>query len=71
MPRYFFRFKRGQVTLLDQESVELADIEQAAKEAARRAQEIGSQDVQQGISANGRTMIIADEGWHPVVKLPF
>jgi len=31
MPRYFFHFKRGQVTLLDQEGVELADIEQAVK----------------------------------------
>ena len=40
MPRYFFHFKRGQVTLLDQEGVELADIEQAVKEAARRAQAI-------------------------------
>jgi hypothetical protein len=71
MPRYFFHFKRGQVTLLDQEGVELADIEQAVKEAARRAQEIVSKDVQQRISANGRTMIIADEGWHTVVELPF
>lgn len=71
MPRYFFHFKRGQVTLLDQEGVELANIEQAVTEAARRAQEIISKDVQQGFAANGRTMIIADEGWHTVVELPF
>jgi hypothetical protein len=71
MPRNFFHFKRGQVTLLDQEGVELANIEQAVKEAARRAQKIVSKDVQQGISANGRTMIVADEGWLTVAESPF
>jgi hypothetical protein len=34
MPRYFFCAKHGQVTILDQESAELADIDEAAKEAA-------------------------------------
>jgi hypothetical protein len=36
MPRSYYNVKRGQVTLLDREGVELADIAEAANEAARR-----------------------------------
>jgi hypothetical protein len=36
MSRYFFHLRRGQVTVLDQEGVELASIEDAAKEAGNR-----------------------------------
>ena len=36
MPRSYFHVKRGQATLLDREGVELADIAEAANEAARR-----------------------------------
>ena len=39
MPRYFLHVKRGQVTVLDQEGVELANPAQAEEEAARRAQQ--------------------------------
>ena len=35
MPRYFFHVKHGQVTVLDQEGIELADAAQAEVEAAR------------------------------------
>jgi hypothetical protein len=36
MPRSYFHVKRGQVTLLDREGVELVDIAEATNEAARR-----------------------------------
>jgi Domain of unknown function (DUF6894) len=39
MPRYFFHVRRGGTTLFDREGVELADIEEAAAEAARRGRE--------------------------------
>ena len=40
MPRYFFHVKRGQMTVLDQEGIELADAAQAEVEAARRVQQM-------------------------------
>jgi uncharacterized protein DUF6894 len=44
MPRYFLHVKRGQVTVLDQEGVELPDIAAAEREATRRAEEIVSRE---------------------------
>ena len=38
MPRYFFHVKRGQVTLLDQEGIDLENSAQAEEEAVRRTQ---------------------------------
>jgi uncharacterized protein DUF6894 len=38
--RYFFHVKRGQVTILDQEGIELDNAAQAEAEAAHRAQHI-------------------------------
>ena len=40
MPRYYFHVRRGQMTVLDQEGIELADAADAEVEAARRAQQI-------------------------------
>ena len=42
--RYFFHFKRGQMTILDQEGVDLAGITEAAEEAARRGRAIATRD---------------------------
>jgi uncharacterized protein DUF6894 len=53
MPRYFFHIKRGQVTVLDQDGVELADIGEAAEEAARRGREIAGLSTWQGIGRRG------------------
>ena len=58
IPRYVFHVKSGQLTVLDREGVELADIANAVKEAAQRVQEIVSKDVLQGISAVSRMIII-------------
>ena len=71
MFRYFFHVKSGQLTVLDREGVELADIAKAVKEAAQRAQEIVSKDVLQGVSAVSGMTIIADGEWRTVTELPF
>jgi Domain of unknown function (DUF6894) len=36
MPRYYFHVRRGQLTFLENEGIELTDIEEAATEAVRR-----------------------------------
>ena len=40
MPRYFFHVRRGQMTVLDQEGIELAGTVDAEVEGAQRAQYI-------------------------------
>ena len=40
MPRYYFHVRRGQVTFLDNEGIELTDVEEASTEAARRGRAI-------------------------------
>jgi len=69
MPRFFFHLKRGQVTILDQEGVELADIIAATQEAARRGREIAARDALQGIAPDA-VIVIADEKWQPVFEVP-
>jgi hypothetical protein len=71
MPRYFFHVKRGQVTVLDQEGVELADTAEAEVEAARRAQQVVSGEALKGAPASSGTIIVADENWRRVFELPF
>jgi hypothetical protein len=70
MPRYFFHVKRGQMTVLDQQGIELADIEEATKEAARRGREILANQALEGVRDSGGIIII-DEGWRTVLELPF
>jgi hypothetical protein len=70
MPRYFFHVKRGEVTVFDKVGVELADIAEAATEAARRGQEIAARDAAQA-GASGVGLIVIDEGWRTVLELPF
>ena len=67
--RYFFHVKRGQVTILDQEGVELADIREAAREAARRGWEIAAREALKGAPAGAGKIIIDDE-WRTVLELP-
>jgi hypothetical protein len=71
MSRYFFHLRRGQVTVLDREGIELASIEDAAKEAGKRAQVIASKDALQGAAAKSRMITIADDQWRTVLELPF
>jgi hypothetical protein len=60
MPRYFFHVKRGRVTVLDQEGAELADIDEAAKEAARRGR---------GIIPPSDALIVANDQWQPLFEV--
>jgi len=70
MPRYFFHVKRGQVTVLDQEGVELADIAEATVEALERGWQIAASKTLRAVPANGGTIVI-DEERHTVREVPF
>ena len=48
MRRYFFHVKRGQVTVLDQEGIELGDDAEAEEEAAGRVQKIVADEALNG-----------------------
>jgi hypothetical protein len=71
VPRYFFHVKRGQMTVLDQEGIELADAAQAEEEAARRAQQIVTGDALNGVLVSRGTIIVDDENWRRLFELPF
>jgi hypothetical protein len=49
MPRYFFHVKRGQVTVLDQEGIDLENSAQAEEEAVRRTQQCLADDALNGM----------------------
>ena len=53
MPRYYFHVRRGQVTVLDQEGIELADTADAELEVAQRAQQAVNRGSLNGGSLNG------------------
>jgi hypothetical protein len=71
MPRYFFHVKRGQMTVLDQEGIELADTAEAEIEAARRAQQIVGEEASKGVPASNGMIIVADENWQRLFELSF
>jgi|KBSMisStandDraft_5_1062788.scaffolds.fasta_scaffold1562782_1 hypothetical protein len=61
MPRYYFHVRRGQVTFIDQEGVECDGIEEATKEAARRAWEIEAREAQANLPSSTGSIIVEDE----------
>jgi hypothetical protein len=69
MPRYFFHLKRGQMTILDRDGVELADVAEAAREAVRRGREIARQNA---LTARplGAGKIIVDDEWRTIFEVP-
>ena len=71
MPRYFFHVRRGQVTVLDQDGIELPSLEDAAREALRRAHELASRTPTQDTSGKRRMIIIADSEWRTMIEVPF
>jgi hypothetical protein len=71
MPRYFFHVKRGQVTVLDQEGVELGNTADAEKEAARRGQEIVAEEACKGVSVTNGVIMVVDGNWQPLFEWPF
>jgi len=56
MPRYYFHVRRGQITILDHEGIELADTVDAEVEAAERAQQIVNGGSLNGESLNGESL---------------
>ena len=80
MPRYYFHVKRGQMTVLDQEGIELAGTVDAEVEAAQRAQQIVDRGSLNGGSSNGEFLngqsasrgriIVADDNWQTLFEFP-
>jgi hypothetical protein len=72
VPRCFFHLKRGQVTVLDQEGIDLANPAQAEEEAARRAQQCSTDDALNGMRVgrviNIGMIIVADENWQRLLE---
>jgi Domain of unknown function (DUF6894) len=75
MPHYFFHVKRGQMTVLDQEGIELDSDAQAEKEAVRRVQGIVADEALNGSPVSGRAsrgmIIVTDKNWRRLFELPF
>jgi hypothetical protein len=70
MRRFYFHIKQGQVTVLDQEGVDLADQHEAAKEAARRGRKIAMASAMKGVPPGG-IIFVVDDQWRPVCGVPF
>ena len=81
MPHYYFHVRRGQITVLDHEGIELADTADAKVEAAQRAERLTGGEAMNGASMNGASMkemfasrrriIVADDNWQTLFELPF
>jgi hypothetical protein len=62
VPRYYFHVRRGQMTVVDQEGIELANNVEAVQEAERRGRQIATEEA--------GAIIVEDEWDHRVVELP-
>jgi len=62
MPRYYFHVRRGQMTVVDKQGVELADNVEAVQEAERRGREIATDEA--GV------IIVEDERENRIAELP-
>ena len=71
MPRYFFHVKRGLMTILDREGIELTGVEEAAKEAAQQGQQIARREALTGIPPSGGAIIVDDDGSQRIFELAF
>jgi hypothetical protein len=81
MPRYYFHVRRGQITILDHEGIELGDTVDAEVEATQRAQQVMDGEAMNGASMNGASMnepsasrgriIVADDNWDTLFEFPF
>ena len=69
VPRYYFHIRRGRVTVLDRDGIDLADDQEAAREAARRGREIAKADALNGDQPTSLAIVVADE-WSTVVEVP-
>jgi hypothetical protein len=71
MPHYYFHVRRGQITLLDHEGLELADTVDAEVKAAERAQQIVNGASLNEASARRGGIIVADDNWQTLFELGF
>jgi hypothetical protein len=76
MPHYYFHVRRGQITVLDHEGIELADTADADVETAQRAQGLVNGEAMDrasmdGASASRRRIIVADDNWETLFEFPF
>ena len=76
MPHYYFHVRRGQITVLDHEGIELADTADAEVEAAQRAQQVVNGEAMNGASMNEASasrggIIVADDNWQTLFEFPF
>jgi hypothetical protein len=67
MARYYFHVRRGRVTIIDHRGVDLSDLADAAKEAARRALLIGERKADH---TDGNGAIVVDDEFSTVFELP-
>jgi hypothetical protein len=76
LPHYYFHVRRGQITVLDHEGIELADAADVKVEAAQRAKQVVNGEAMNGASMNeasasrGR-IIVADDNWDTLFEFPF
>jgi hypothetical protein len=70
MPRYYFHVRRGRVTILDQEGVELIDDMEAAIEATRLAQQIKAREALTRTGGNAGAVVVEDEEGR-LLEMPF
>jgi len=69
MARYYFHVRRGQVTILDREGIELADLEEAGRQAARRAWQIEASEALKGVPPTNGAVVVDDE-FSTVLEVP-
>lgn len=70
MPRYCVHVRRGQLTVIDQDGIELAGDIEAAKEAARRGRQIATNQALRRIPTHGGLIIVEDEWDTRVAEIP-
>ena len=76
MRRYYFHVRRGQITVLDHDGIELTDTADAEVEGAERAQRLASGEATNGVSTDTasvirRGIIVADDNWQRLFEFPF
>jgi hypothetical protein len=71
MPHFYFHVRRGQITILDHEGIELADTVDAEAEATQRAQGLVNGEAMDEASGDRRRIIVADDNWDTLFEFPF
>jgi hypothetical protein len=64
--RYYFHIRRGQVTVLDNQGLELSD----TYEATRQGLAMAASESLKGVPPNGGSIIV-DDGSEIIIELPF